>query len=334
MLAGQSCAADGLHVGPADSGPDKTLLRFDFEPDVIHDVIPDVIGWSTGLERLGGNLSSEFWSAAGPVDSGSEGGIDWRRSGQGLALALARPDDTRQDPELAVFQAYRDVLALATRLGQPHLIRAWNYLPAINDGSGDRERYRRFCLGRSRALEAVDVSGQSLCAGTAIGGEEPMLRIYGLFGTRPGVNIENPRQISAYRYPRRYGPRSPSFARATAVRAIEGPGGDGQVLLMISGTASVVGHETRHPGDVVAQTEEILANLDSLMVESARRMNCDGLGRFDQRSLVRVYVREAAHWPEVAERLARAWPDSSIVGLRGDICRSDLLVEIEAVTMA
>ena len=117
-------------------------------------------------------------------------------------------------------------LTLAARLGQPHLIRAWNYLPAINDGSGDRERYRRFCLGRARALEAADVSGQSLCAGTAIGGEEPMLRIYGLFGTRPGVNIENPRQISAYRYPRCYGPRSPSFARATAVAA-----NDGQVLL-------------------------------------------------------------------------------------------------------
>lgn len=325
ILAGKTCAADLIQVSPDDPGPGRTLLRFDFEPAAI----PDVIGWSTGLEWLGGNLSSEFWSTGGPVDSGSEGGIEWRRSGQGLALALARPDDTSQDPEQAVFQAYRDVLALAARLGQPHLIRAWNYLPAINDGSGDRERYRRFCLGRARALEAADVSGQSLCAGTAIGGEEPMLRIYGLFGTRPGVNIENPRQISAYRYPRCYGPRSPSFARATAVAA-----NDGQVLLMISGTASVVGHETRHPGDVVAQTEEILANLESLMAESARRMNRDALNHFDHRSLFRVYVREAAHWPVIAERLARAWPNSSMVGLRGDICRSDLLVEIEAVTMA
>ncbi len=323
--ADQLCPAGLLRASSSDPGHDRTLLRFDFEPYAGSE--SNAAGWPIGLDCLGGDLTSEFWSSGGPVVSGVEGSIHWRRSDENLALALVCPDDIGSDPEQAVFEAYRDILALASRLGRPHLLRAWNYLPAINDGTGDRERYRRFCLGRARALEASNINGSSLCAGTAIGSDEPRLRVYVLCGNRPGVHIENPRQVSAYEYPRRYGPRSPSFARATAV-----PTSDGQVLLMISGTASVVGHETRHPGNVVAQTEEILVNLKSLLIESAQRMNCDALRHFDHHSMVRVYVREAEHWSWIADRLARAWPNSLIIGMRGDICRSDLLVEIEAVT--
>ena len=38
-------------------------------------------------------------------------------------------------------------------------------------------------------------------------------------------------------------------------------------MLFVSGTASIVGHETQHRGDVVAQTRETLANLSSVLAE-------------------------------------------------------------------
>jgi len=152
------------------------------------------------------------------------------------------------------------------------------------------------------------------------------MRIFLLTGSRPGINIENPRQVSAYRYPRIYGPRSPSFARATAL-----PQPDGQMLLMISGTASVVGHETLHEGDLIAQLDEIERNLRALLGESAARLARPGLKTFGPDALLRAYVRYRDDWPAVRDHLARAWPGVSVVGLEGDICRTDLLVEIEAV---
>ncbi len=280
-----------------------------------------------GLELLAGDMAGERWLGLGAVERGRHGAIDWARSGGCVSLCLVLDDPPDRDPEQAVYQAYRSLIELAREMKCPHLLRAWNYFPAINEGMGDQERYRRFCLGRARAFEDDGVDDASLCAGTAIGGDEHKLRIYLLCGQSPGLNIENPRQVSAYRYPRRYGPRSPSFARATVLPSV----GE-QALLMISGTASVVGHETRHQGDVLAQTREILANLDSLLAESARISGRDGLARFGEHSLIRVYLRRASDWPAVGALLRAAWPDARIAAFRGDVCRSDLLVEIEAVT--
>ena len=48
-------------------------------------------------------------------------------------------------------------------------------------------------------------------------------------------HFENPRQVPAFEYPAQYGPRPPSFSRATAVKAGEGR------WIFISGTAAVVG---------------------------------------------------------------------------------------------
>jgi chorismate lyase / 3-hydroxybenzoate synthase len=282
---------------------------------------------SIGLEWLGGDLTEEHWNIAAPVESGQDGDLRFRQAGDLLYIACELPDDGIGDPADQTERLYSTILALAKARGCPVLLRAWNFMPGINRGEGDRERYRRFCLGRARALEAAGIRERELCAGTAIGGEDPYLRIQVLTGRQAGINIENPRQVSAYRYPRIYGPRSPSFARATAIGQP-----DGSALLMISGTASVVGHRTVHEGDVNAQTDEIIVNLGTVLEESVQRLGRPGLAGFGSHSLLRVYVRHAEHWPEIRERLRAAWPDAPIIGLRGDVCRSDLLVEIEAVS--
>ena len=49
-----------------------------------------------------------------------------------------------------------------------------------------------------------------------------------------GTPVENPRQVSAYRYPREYGPQSPTFARALLPPSPRVP-------LLLSGTASIDG---------------------------------------------------------------------------------------------
>lgn len=307
-------------VQAGNTSDGNRLLRFDLTGR-------DNDAAGCGLPWLGGELEFETWLAEENVTCGETDGVAWRRAGNLLFLAFEQHDDPASDPAEAVQAAYARLLEVARASGCACLLRAWNYLPAINAGDGDAERYRRFCLGRAAALEAAGYGERELCAGTAIGGEEPRLRIYLLCGSSPGINIENPRQVSAYRYPRRYGPRSPSFARATAIA-----GANDSRLLMISGTASVVGHRTVHVGDVETQAMEIVRNLDSLLVEAAATLGRPGLREFGDESLMRVYVRREADWPVIEARLQSCWPQVRLAGLRGDICRSDLLVEIEAVT--
>src|SRR3546814_7354125 len=74
-----------------------------------------------------------------------------------------------------------------------------------------------------------------------------LVQVYWLAARTPGTPVENPRQVSAYRYPRQYGPQQPSFARAM----LPPPGS--AMPLLLSGTASVVGHATAHVGELLAQ---------------------------------------------------------------------------------
>jgi enamine deaminase RidA (YjgF/YER057c/UK114 family) len=99
--------------------------------------------------------------------------------------------------------------------------------------------------------------------------------------------------------------------------------------LFISGTASIVGHETIHQGDVDAQTRETMANIDALLEEANRvvgpaRYSLDGL-KF------KVYVRRPSDLDAIEGVLSRLLrPSTPIVYLQADVCREDLLVEIEA----
>lgn len=263
-----------------------------------------------GLPRLGGDYAFESWCAAD---------ADVR------VLALGEPDDPALDAALPAERLYRALIERLRDSEHPYPLRLWNYFPAINCGAGDEERYRRFCVGRGRALEAAGLADAQMCAATAIGGELPEMQVVALVGRRPGVSIENPRQVSAWNYPRSYGPRQPAFARATAVPLV-----DERWALLISGTASVVGHATAHPGNVVAQTDEAVSNLEALLRNAAGTLDRPGLAEFGPDSLARVYVRDAADWPAVEARLRARWPALRLCGLRGDVCRSDLLVEIEA----
>jgi chorismate lyase / 3-hydroxybenzoate synthase len=99
--------------------------------------------------------------------------------------------------------------------------------------------------------------------------------------------------------------------------------------LFVSGTASIVGCETMHHGDVDAQTRETLANIEALLREANRMV---GSARYSLDGLkFKVYVRQPRDLDAIksalAERLGAAAP---IVYLRADVCREELLVEIEA----
>ncbi|WP_321851581.1 endoribonuclease L-PSP [Burkholderia diffusa] len=238
--------------------------------------------------------------------------------------------------ERATHDAYRALFDLLDALGIAHPLRIWNTVPAINALQFGIERYRQFNIGRQRAFDACRraLTG-SVPAACALGSVVPVagdtppaapLAIHFIASRTPADPVENPRQISAYHYPAEYGPRAPTFARAAAW-----PGDDAAPLLFVSGTASIVGHRTVHRGDVVAQTRETIANLAAVLEQAARQ----GHGPFALADLnYRVYVRDAGDAAALAaiDRALRAaaGPGVRPLFVHADVCRDDLLVEIEA----
>jgi enamine deaminase RidA (YjgF/YER057c/UK114 family) len=279
----------------------------------------------TGLSGL-----DEAWWVAGdaPLLSGETEGIAWRRSGD-LLFGVIEMDEARvaAEPQRSALQtaseqAYARIFRLLDAQGLPHLWRLWNYMGDINGESGGLERYRQFNLGRAEAFEgaARSVVGRvpAACALGVAGG--PMTIAF-LAGATPVLPIENPRQVSAFLYPSDYGPRPPTFSRA----ALAWP--PRQEILFVSGTASIVGHQTVHPGDVRAQTVESLDNIVAVLTVAS---GLSRSGAFALRDLgYRVYVRHAADLEAVRAVVAARVPDAAVVYLRADVCRADLLVEIE-----
>jgi enamine deaminase RidA (YjgF/YER057c/UK114 family) len=216
------------------------------------------------------------------------------------------------------------VFRLLDAQGMPQLWRAWNYLARINQTSFGLERYRQFNVGRQDAFLASHRGTTGpVPAACAIGLAGGPLSIAFLAGEAPVLAVENPRQVSAYHYPAQYGPRTPTFSRAVLAYP------PGQEILFISGTASIVGHRTVHPGDVAGQSAECLANVAAVVAAANRRARSGPfeLGELDYR----VYVRHARDFPLVRQALrARVPAEARIVFLQADICRPDLLLEIEA----
>ena len=221
--------------------------------------------------------------------------------------------------------AYQEIFAVLRHTEHRHLIRIWNYLPEINRQADGDERYRLFNSARQLAFRN---SGQATVgtvpAASALGSPAGSpISIYFLAARKPPTMIENPRQTSAYHYPPKFGRHSPIFSRACVLNASAG------TSLFVSGTASIVGHETIHHGDVGAQTRETMANIDALLDEANRvaaqgRYSLDGL-KF------KVYVRRPSDLGAIEGVLSKSLrPSTPIVYLQADVCREDLLVEIEA----
>jgi chorismate lyase/3-hydroxybenzoate synthase len=268
-----------------------------------------------GLESFDAPAPMELWQVDAPVDCGTAGALHWSAGGGWLFAAIELDERDHGGPATTAQSAYAQLHRFVTARGAQHVLRVWNYLGAINRGDGDAERYKHFCDGRAAGMG--DFFTEGFPAATAIGhhGDVHRLQVYLLACDQPGSRVENPRQISAWRYPRQYGRTPPSFARAMVLPA--------QDALAISGTAAVVGHTSAHRDDLDAQLHETLTNLEALLASAGMAAG------FDTQSPLKAYVRHAADAAQVREFLQQRLPGVPVLLLHGDVCRSELLVEID-----
>jgi chorismate lyase/3-hydroxybenzoate synthase len=255
--------------------------------------------------------------------------------GPDFALISARLPSLRTMPpadvRMLTSEAYTEIgraLHSLVKTGPHHPVRFWNHIPGVLDDAGDQQnRYMAFNAGRFAAFTTwygdVDAFDHRVATATGVGNDGDDLIIHCLAARQPGIAVANPRQIAPHRYSRRYCPMPPCFARATR---LERSG-----TLLVGGTASVVGEASVHIGDLPKQFAETMTNLAALTDAAfgATSSETKSLARY--RSL-RVYHPQRADRPALAAMLCDAMPAvGELEWIQTDLCRSELLVEIEGL---
>ncbi len=224
------------------------------------------------------------------------------------------------------------------------VVRTWFYLGGITESEGGIQRYQELNRARTDFYREIHFRCSSLDPGategiypasTGIGaaGRGLVMSCLTLDTQREDVcllPLENPRQVPAYAYGTKYSPQSPKFSRAVALRL------GNYVTTWVSGTASIVNSETHHPGGLEKQTEQTIDNIERLIAaENFAQHGLKGAGAsLADLAKIRVYLKRPEDLPECKAICERRFGSVPAIYAGADVCRPDLLVEIEGVAFS
>lgn len=223
--------------------------------------------------------------------------------------------------------------------------RIWLYQPAIteiekNSKDIEQERYRQLNRRRTEIFDNWEDSGEMTKAlngkifyppSTGIGmtGQSGLTAsCIALQTSRDDVKLvplENPQQTSAFDYERKFSVKSPKFSRAMALL------NPYSTSVWISGTASIIDAESVHIGDIEKQTEQTLDNIELLInPKNLAKHGHEGAGAsLTELRRARVYIKNQADIEKCKEVCKRRLGDIPTTYVLADVCRPELLVEIE-----
>jgi chorismate lyase/3-hydroxybenzoate synthase len=278
------------------------------------------------------------------IERNGELGIEIKDASEFAFISARLPDAVSLGAdalERRVAEMYGAIAAkIQTLASAKHPVRLWNHIPDIHRKMDDRrDRYMVFNAGRYRAFSSryggPGAFDKEIATASGIGHDGKDLIVHCLCAKRPGVPASNPRQIPPHRYSARYGPLPPCFARATVLSKAK--------MILVGGTASIRGEDSLHAASLPLQLLETLTNLASVVEAAsakfaraksgARRSGAqqqeEWLGRFRD---VRVYYPRPADRDALETMVHGAFDAGCRIEMRrADLCRAELLVEIEGV---
>ncbi len=295
-------------------------------------------------------LAIEAWGLGGEqvqIERFGKGLVTARHDGVTWAyLADVRPETTAQSTCERSLSAFRSAGERLTSAGWrfDEVIRTWIYLGNITGLEGQTDRYRELNRARTDFYRNLKFGAGLVprkwnqpvfpaSTGIGAGGDDLAIGCLALRADRPQAAVfplENPLQTSAYDYIHQHGIEKPKFVRAMAVVTGE------WVATFISGTASITASESRHDNSVERQTRQSLDNIEALVAsDNFQSHGLDGLrATLDDLVLARVYVKRQEDYG-VARAICQArLGELPVIYAVGDICRPELLVEVEGITFS
>ena len=305
------------------------LLGFHFGSKLSRETHPAIINLQ--LRPLNRDQLFEGWWYKGEVTHTSTGLVNIAECDD-YTVALVQREAVKADAAREqAREAYFHLLEAVAATRHTNLVKVWNYFGDINSGDDDQEKYRQFSIGRAEAFSDANLREENMPTGTAIGTANGSgLSLIALASNNSFLPAENPRQVSAFHYPRQYGPRSPKFSRGGLVTSKD------HKLVLISGTAAVVGHESNYPYDTKLQLNETFKNLEFLCASISNLDQEISQFELDDKSVLRVYLKDPGDFDLVAEKIYKKFngTNRNVAFLHGTICRKELTVEIDGVKVS
>ncbi len=240
-----------------------------------------------------------------------------------------RHAEPQENAEVA-FGAFQDLL---TQGGVPvrSVIRQWNYIEHITGRVSGRQTYQVFNDVRAR-FYGNHFEGTGFPAATGIGMSRGGIIIEFVAVDAPeavSLPVDNPVQVAAHDYSEAVlvgeGPvckATPKFERARYLELF------GKKQIFISGTASIRGEQTVGIGDPEEQTRVTIDNM-------VRLYSGESLKALSEQALepvyghARVYVKNRKDYFRIRNTFWHSYGALPVVYIQADICRDELLVEIE-----
>ncbi len=219
-----------------------------------------------------------------------------------------------------------------------NVVRQWNYIEnllGLEKQAGQRlQRYQIFNEVRSFYYDPA-IFKQGFPSATGIGCKTAGITIDFIAGTNLNISpIKSPVQEDAYKYSEKVlegdalnktQKRPPFFERANFVSLLD------QETIFISGTAAIEGEESIKSLDISAQTTHTIENIKSLITKTNLQSNNIEGEPLDILDMVRVYVKHETDANTVEHLVKTCLPASNYTFVQSDICRDNLLVEIEGI---
>ncbi|MDR2116373.1 MAG: hypothetical protein LBP87_08325 [Planctomycetaceae bacterium] len=251
-------------------------------------------------------------------------------------------------PDHLSIGAYERSLAAFQRLGRQleqngfclgQIVRTWIYQGHLVLPEGKTQRYKELNRARTDFFKGVEFLKDYLplgyCGGvypasTGIGADDVDVVIGAIAVSAnrkdfTAVPLENPNQTSAFDYGAVYSPQSPKFSRAMALAI------PNSCFIFVSGTASITESESRFPENPEKQTEQTLDNIAALI--DGKNLEKHGISGFvsdlSHLKCARVYVKRPNELAIIKSVCDKRLKNIPILYTIADVCRPELLVEIE-----
>ena len=230
-----------------------------------------------------------------------------------------------------------DALLSAYGFEVDDIVRQWNYIGNIVSYKEGKQNYQEFNDARS-SYYAQGKWSNGYPAATGIGSTDGII-VGGIafkkLSGRGVYPIDNPLQVAAHVYSKSVlidndenaVKSTPKFERA---KLIESAGG---AYCFVSGTAAIRGEESVDPSSARLQTIKTIENIEYLVSkENLVRLGCKPYEL--KYAFLHIFIKHAEDYEEVRAVVEASYPQVPALYSVADVCRSELLVEIEGILIS
>ncbi len=216
------------------------------------------------------------------------------------------------------------------------IVRQWNYIGNITSETNNFQHYQAFNDSRTQFYEKANWDfGYPAATGISMSIDCVIVSLIAFVGTSNSkiYPLNNSLQLAAHKYTASVlignaKKTTPKFERAKVL--LNNDGG----ICYISGTAAIRDEHSMSEMDVALQTKQTIENIEYLISSENLKVNNIAQHLEFEIDNLRVYIKNSNDFEAVKLEVKRKWPLLPVIYTQAEICRTELLVEIEGYALS